>query len=205
MLRHERQTVAMELAAALHHSRDVGPEVDGGLRAQTTASSGGRPGVLLEAEPQGGAVTVGYVAAPGPLLEVSSMAGCDSVDGTALLFLVKKALERQKEEEKKRKEEEMQDILRRFRADLPISDAEWEAWQAWRGIASSASGQKRKRKKRRKKKTPRTSSHLTLPRARRRQWQWHSHFAGFPGDVLLSAAFPSMPCIMACMTRRTRM
>ena len=24
-LRHERQTVAMELAAALHHSRDVGP------------------------------------------------------------------------------------------------------------------------------------------------------------------------------------
>ena len=75
MLRHERQTVAMELAAALHHSRDVGPEKNDGLRAQTTASSGERPGVLEEPEPQGGAVTVGYVAAPGPLLEVASMAG----------------------------------------------------------------------------------------------------------------------------------
>ena len=59
----------------------------------------GRSGVLKEPEPQGGAVTVGYVAAPGPLLEVASMAGGDSVDGTALRFLVKKALERQKEEE----------------------------------------------------------------------------------------------------------
>ena len=69
-----------------------GPEKNDGLRAQTTACSGGRPGVLEEPEPQGGAVTVGYVAAPGPLPEVASMAGSDSVDGTALRFLVKKAL-----------------------------------------------------------------------------------------------------------------
>ena len=61
-----RQTVAMELAAALHHSRDVGLGVNAGLRAQTTASSGKRPGVLTEPEPQGGSVTVGYVAAPIP-------------------------------------------------------------------------------------------------------------------------------------------
>ena len=45
-LRHERQTVAMELAAPLHHRRDVGPGLNDGLRAQTTASSGTRPGVL---------------------------------------------------------------------------------------------------------------------------------------------------------------
>ena len=52
MLRHKRQTVAMELAAALHHSRDVGPGTHVGLRAQKTASSGGRrPGVLKEPEP----------------------------------------------------------------------------------------------------------------------------------------------------------
>ena len=57
------------------------------------------------------------------------------------------ALERQKEEEKERKEEEMKDILRRFRAALPVSDAEWEAWQAWRGIGSTTSGMRRKRKK----------------------------------------------------------
>ena len=52
MLRHERQTVAMELAAALHHSRDGGRETYHGLRAPKTASSGGRrPGVLKEPEP----------------------------------------------------------------------------------------------------------------------------------------------------------
>ena len=50
--RHERQTVAMELAAALHHSRDGGRETYYGLRAPKTASSGGRrPGVLKEPEP----------------------------------------------------------------------------------------------------------------------------------------------------------
>ena len=47
MLRQERQTVAMELAAAFHQSRDGGRET----RAPKTASSGGRPGVLKEPEP----------------------------------------------------------------------------------------------------------------------------------------------------------
>ena len=66
MLRHERQTVAMELAAALHHSRDVGLGTNDGLRAQTTASSGKRPAPHEEvAEPQVRAATVGYVAAAG--------------------------------------------------------------------------------------------------------------------------------------------
>ena len=51
MLRHERQTVAMELAAAFHHSRDGGREANYGLRAPKTASSGRRPGVLTEPEP----------------------------------------------------------------------------------------------------------------------------------------------------------
>ena len=53
MLRHERQTVAMELAAALHHSRDGERATFYGLRAPKTASSGERPGVLTEPEPQG--------------------------------------------------------------------------------------------------------------------------------------------------------
>ena len=65
MLWHERQTVAMELAAALHHSRDVGPGKNDGLREQKTTSSGKRPGVPTEPEAQVGAVTVGYVAVPG--------------------------------------------------------------------------------------------------------------------------------------------
>ena len=52
ILRRERQTVAMELAAALHHSCDARPDVSHEvLREQKTASSG-RPGVLKEPEPQ---------------------------------------------------------------------------------------------------------------------------------------------------------
>ena len=50
-LRHERMTVRMELAVALHHSRDGGRESYYGLRAPKTASSEGRPGVLKEPEP----------------------------------------------------------------------------------------------------------------------------------------------------------
>ena len=44
----------MELVAALHRSRGVGPGTNDGLRAQTTASSGMRPAPLEEvSEPQG--------------------------------------------------------------------------------------------------------------------------------------------------------
>ena len=69
-LRHERQTVAMELAAAVHHSRDARSEVaHEALRGQKTANSGTRPEPLEEvSEPQVGAATVGYVAAPVPFL-----------------------------------------------------------------------------------------------------------------------------------------
>ena len=124
--KHERMTVAMALAENLHHSRQKveGGEHDG-LRAQKTVrATGARPGVLTEPEPQG-AVTVRYVAAPGPLLEVASMAG-----GTALRFLVKKALDRQKEEEEqakvKRQEEEkeerrMQRINAKVSNDIPLT------------------------------------------------------------------------------------
>ena len=54
-LRHERMTVAMELAAATHHSSPKGGwpgATHDALRGQKTASSGGRrPGVLKEPEP----------------------------------------------------------------------------------------------------------------------------------------------------------
>ena len=70
MLRHERMTVRMELAAALHHSWGGGLETHEGLRAQKTASTGPaeyfelssddgrpaggeRPAALLEPRPQG--------------------------------------------------------------------------------------------------------------------------------------------------------
>ena len=163
MLRHERQTVEMELAAALHHSHDGGRVTNHGLRAPKTASSGGRPGVLKEPEPQGGAVTVGYVAAPGPLLEAASMAWGDSVDGTALRFLVKKALERQKEEEQeKEKVMEELDVLMRIPFIQLTSDhravverpGAFQDWRAW----SAASSAGRRKKKRKKQKLPKSSS-----------------------------------------------
>ena len=69
MLRHERQTVAVELAAALHHSWGGGLETNEGLWAQKTAKAGPaeyfelssdngrpaggeRPAALLEPWPQ---------------------------------------------------------------------------------------------------------------------------------------------------------
>ena len=90
----------MELATALHHSaQPAGPVVAGpreveeqdkneSSRRQKAPPPRAHPGVLKEPEVQGGAVTVGYVAAPLPLLEVSSMAGGDSVDGASLRFLL---------------------------------------------------------------------------------------------------------------------
>ena len=65
-LRHERMTVAMELAAATHHSSPKGGWPDtthDAPRGQKTASSAGaHPGVLKEPEVQLEAATVGYVA-----------------------------------------------------------------------------------------------------------------------------------------------
>ena len=108
MLRHERQTFAMELAAALHHSRDVGLGTNDGLRAQATASSGKRPGVLTEPEPQEGAVMVGYVAAPVPTLALYVLAGSagEAVDDRSLRFLLGRSLAEKKEEEEKRRKAE---------------------------------------------------------------------------------------------------
>ena len=81
------------------------------------------------------------MAAPGPLLEVSSMAGGDSDDGTALRFLDKKALKRQKEEEeeqakvKRLNEEEEERRMKRINAkvcdDIPLTHEEHEAWKRW--------------------------------------------------------------------------
>ena len=92
--RHEALSVAAALATARHHS--AGPEVvtrregqpeeveheqHDGLRAQTTPPPGTRPGVPLDpGPPVVGAVTVGYVAAPGPLLAPPVLAGDDGLD-----------------------------------------------------------------------------------------------------------------------------
>ena len=166
MLRHERQTVAMELAAALRHSRDARSEVaHEALRGQKTASSGSRPAPLAEiAEPQGLSVAPRCPDAGVPLLSVPLLAGGDGLDNTSVRWLLKAALKKKEEEEEERKVQErkervMQDIHRKIHANEDVSEAEWAAWRTWHGLGSSSSGgQKRKRKKRRKRKLPRNSS-----------------------------------------------
>ena len=197
-----KMAVAMELATALHHSaQPAGPVVAGpreveeqdkyeASRRQKAPPPGAHPGVLKEPEVQEGAVTVGYVAAPGPLLVVASLAGGDEVDATTVSYLLKAALVVKKEEEERkvqeRKERVMRDIHRKIHANEEVSEAEWAAWRAWHGIGSSSSAGRRKRKKKRKKKLPKTSS--SCGRARRQQRQWH-----VPGPCALQRQVPAVP------------
>ena len=113
-LRHERMTVAAELSAALHHSRDAGREQYVGLRAQKLDSSaaveevenemhaalrgqitpppGERPAPLAEvAAPQGSTVARCPVDG-GPTLTVRVLAGRAAVDSSALSFLLSQSL-----------------------------------------------------------------------------------------------------------------
>ena len=78
-----------------HEGQQEEEEVDqhDGLRAQTTPPLGTRPGVPLDpGPPLVGAVTVGYVAAPGPLLAPPVLAGGDGLDESALAFVVQQTL-----------------------------------------------------------------------------------------------------------------
>ena len=140
-------------------------------QGQKTASSGTRPEPLEEvSEPQGGAVTVGYVAAAVPSVARPAMAAptAHGVDVAALSFLLAHSSE-EKEKERakvKRQEEEerrMQRINEVVRVELPLTHEEREAWRRW--IASSSLSSSGKRRKRRLLRT----SSLSSPRRRLRQ------------------------------------
>ena len=106
-LRHERQSVAAALAEALHHS--AGPrekvverrETHNVPRSQTTPLRGKRPAPLSEVAGPQVAVTSGYVAASVPLLGAPSLAdsSAEVIDGSALSFLLQRALEVKRKEE----------------------------------------------------------------------------------------------------------
>ena len=178
---------------------------------RTARTVGARQGVLVEPEPKRGAVTDGYVAAPVPSLAVPLLAGAagEVVDSSSLRFLTAAALrqreeERKKELEEKRKREleeaeveRMLELNRRVSADLPLTRAETEAWRRWIFVPPRP-----RLRKKRKKKLPRTSSHSSYGRARRRQQRWHARYAGFAGcgaprDV------PHMVVTRPVWTRRT--
>ena len=102
-LRHERMTVAMTLAEKLHHTSRgqklarVGEEVvhdaHDALRRKKTPPPGVRPGSLCDPGPQRSDRTVRRSSGEVPLLAVPVLAGGDGVDGTALSFLVRRAVE----------------------------------------------------------------------------------------------------------------
>ena len=139
-LRHERITVAAELSAALHHSRDRGRVKHVSLRAQKTDSAGGmRPAPL--AGPQGAAATVGHVATVLPLLV--ALRGDDGVDGTTSSYLRKVALAKKKKEKEEKERRRMQEeaeherrmlvLDRRVNANDQLTPAESNAWRDWAG------------------------------------------------------------------------
>ena len=179
-LRHEQQTVAMVLSAALHHSAQVGADVlYAAPRSQKTdRTTGRRPGVLKEPVPP---VVVEHAACPcsgALLLVVPSLAAAESdgVDGTSVKYFLKLALQKKKEEEKEEKkrkeeyEERMSVLNRRVRDGLPLTSAEDAAWRQWSCLLPRQE-KRRKRKKRKKRRLPRTSSR---PSRCRKLWRFRS-------------------------------
>ena len=125
--------------------------------------------------------TVGYVAAPVPLLAQPVLGGGDTLDAAAVQFLlaqsllqrqreeeeaaqrlVMEAVEAKEKEERKAKFEEKMLVVNRRVRDGTATPAEEAAWRRWMGLvpgsSSSSSGKRRKRKKKRKRKLPKSSS-----------------------------------------------
>ena len=160
-LRHERQSVAMELAAALHHSRDARSDVvHEALRGQKTASSGKRPAALRESGPQLVVEHAGCPCSCLPSLATPSLADAtaDVVDSSSLRFLAASALEARRKEEKEelaRSIEEKAQLLAVPRAlRTPEQRRRIDEICAASLASSSSQPGRRKRKKKRKKKLP---------------------------------------------------
>ena len=109
-LRHEQQSVAMAVAAALHHSANKkSPVVEGthSARQGQKTAAGTRPAPLAEvAEPQGLSVAPRCPDAGVPLLSVPLLAGRGGIDDNSVRWLLKVELRKRQKEEKERKEEE---------------------------------------------------------------------------------------------------
>ena len=116
--RHERMTVAMELAAATHHSSPKGwwpVATHNALRGQKSVSSvGARPAALREPVPQlaseHAACPCSSGAPPLSLLVLADRAA-DVVDSSSLRFLTASALEARREEEEEEEERQKREEL----------------------------------------------------------------------------------------------
>ena len=115
-LRHEQQTVAMVLSAALHHSAQVGADVlYAAPRIQKTdRTAGWRPGDLKEPEPPW---VVEHAVLGDPSVEAS--------DGRTLRFLLTKAVSLQKkEEDEERRKVEEQEKLKTMTEEEEVKELE---------------------------------------------------------------------------------
>ena len=217
--RHERMTVAMELATALHHSAQrveapregVEGETNDALRRPKPPLPGKRPGVLLDPEPvQVVDAVTSYVAAPGPSSLVPQLAANDALDNATLRFLVARALrDRRRQEEERRKREKEEKAFEGeegeggegvLAASLSINSAARREMEE--RLDSGGASSKRKRKKRRKRRTPRTSSRSSCGRSRRRQRQWRVRHAGFAGSCAPRDVFP-VACVWPLLLGNT--
>ena len=181
-------TVAAELSAALHHSRDGRQVSRIGLRAQKTDSSwsGRRPGVPEDpGPPQLGVERAACPRSTG-LPPLPDLCGGEVHDATLVKFLLRQTLlQRKKEEEERKKEEEeeeekkeqfleqsMQEL--RLLSKTPLAGRSLQQTNRMMELlklrdAASSSSSKRKRKKRRKKKLPRCVSSRGRARRQLRQ------------------------------------
>ena len=157
MLLHELQTVAVELAAALHHSCGVRPDVScKAPREQKTASSVGRAAAPFLARPLLGDASDGVV-------DESSRA------------CLRSALQ-----EKEKKEEEEEEEKAKFTEELAVLP--WsQLTPDQRGAVVAWVASKRKRKKKRKKKLPRTSLSRCPRRSHLEVWLLNEPF--FSGNL----------------------
>ena len=167
-LRHERMTVAAELSAALHHSRDGRQVSRVGLRAQKTDSSwdGRRQGVPEDpGPPQLGVERVACPRSTG-LPPLPDLCGGEVHDATLVKFLLRQTLlQRKKEEEERKKEEdeEKEEFLEQSMQELrllsktPLAGRSLQQTNRMMELlklrdAASSSSSKRKRKKRERKR-----------------------------------------------------
>ena len=178
--RHERLTVRMELATALHHSaQPTGPVVEepreveaqdtyAAPRGQKEPSPGTRPGVLKDPEPQARCARRKVVCdAVAPLLVSLHVVDDAHIDHSSLRFLLAQNLAAQKEKEEKEQKARRQVLLQEFSALLAVPvrsrsllqvsrlEALAEALDSDSSAAPSSQAGRRKRKKRRRRRLPR--------------------------------------------------
>ena len=178
-LRHERQTVAMELAVALHHSWGGGPATHDGPRAQKAASRGGarvdvhgeapdeapppeEPGTQYYGFDDNDSVPELSGGRPGPVLDPGPpVAGMGRHTGEAFELVLDPVVPQLGRDLAEQTSQELVCLI--FET---LEQVEREQLKSG-SRSSNKMGKRRKRKKRRKKKLPKTSS-STSSRCRER-------------------------------------